>query len=122
VEEVEREWASPKWISYRKHRPALGIAWPVLVEQTRVDSAYYYHPRITLAGQEIIEMAIVREENWFSHVDHKSIRRFYRRMDAVVGASSGEETNFVYVEWNAQGGVHGRPITADELRMKGAVI
>jgi hypothetical protein len=39
-----------------------------------------------------------------------------------VGASSGEETNFVYVEWNAQGGVHGRPITADELRMKGAVI
>jgi hypothetical protein len=37
----------------------------------------------------------------------------------VVGASKGEETDLVYAEWPITNGVHGRPITDDELKKKG---
>ncbi len=43
------------------------------------------------------------------------VRRFCRRFPFVVGASNGEETDYVYVEWGSGGDVHGRPITRDEL-------
>ena len=45
----------------------------------------------------------------------ENIRRFYQFLPFVVGASAGEETCYVYVEWHSAGDVHGRPITRDEL-------
>ena len=49
-----------------------------------------------------------------------SKRTFWRDLGVVIGASDGEETTFVFVEWTASGTVHGRPISAAELRRKGA--
>ncbi len=43
------------------------------------------------------------------------VRRFCLNLSFVVGASGGEETTWVYVEWAIGGEVHGRPITLDEL-------
>jgi hypothetical protein len=39
-------------------------------------------------------------------------------LDFAVGASQGEMTNFIYVEYHQVGTVHGRPITWSELRRK----
>ena len=39
-----------------------------------------------------------------------------------VGASMGQETSYIYVEYNSSGPVHGRPMTAAELRQKGATV
>ena len=49
------------------------------------------------------------------------VRRFYQEMPFMVGASAGEETFFIYVEWEDGGDIHGRPITWRELvKNKGA--
>ena len=37
----------------------------------------------------------------------------------IIGASSGKETSYLYVEHLACGQVHGRPVTVDDLRRKG---
>jgi len=43
----------------------------------------------------------------------------------VIGAADGKETNYVFVEWQVNGDmneVHGRPITVERLRQKGAEV
>jgi hypothetical protein len=42
---------------------------------------------------------------------------YYREYSEVIGASQGEETNLVRVEWNPDptGAYHGRPISEKEL-------
>lgn len=47
-------------------------------------------------------------------------RYYWRRMEGIIGASQGKETNLIYVEYGASGNVHGRPITEAELKRKGA--
>ena len=42
-------------------------------------------------------------------------RTFYVEMGAVIGASSGEKTKILFVEYVNSGKVHGRPITQKEL-------
>ncbi len=52
-----------------------------------------------------------------------NVRMFWRELDDLgfpVGASQGAETDFLYVEYNSSGPVHGRPMTWNELRAKGA--
>ena len=46
-------------------------------------------------------------------------RQYWKHMDRIIGASSGQETSYVYVEYHMSGHVHGRPITEGELRKKG---
>jgi len=46
------------------------------------------------------------------------IRYYFEELDYEVGASNGEPTKIVYVEWGRRGNVHGRPITAKELKTK----
>jgi hypothetical protein len=38
-----------------------------------------------------------------------------------VGASNGEETDYIYVEYHQAGAVHGRPITWNQLQQKWTV-
>jgi hypothetical protein len=45
---------------------------------------------------------------------------YWKQMDHIVGASNGRETSYIYVEYGSMGNVHGRPITKEELRKKGA--
>jgi hypothetical protein len=60
-----------------------------------------------------IEMECIDHGTELPPADH--VRRFYREYSFVVGASDGEETHYVYVEWSQDGSVHGRPITRTEL-------
>ncbi len=41
---------------------------------------------------------------------------YYFDYGEIVGASNGRETQYVLIKWGARGQVHGRPITAAELK------
>jgi len=79
-----------------------------------------YHPSITIARQEAMEMGCIAPERLFSVLRHK--RMYFMDIGRIIGASSGEETSVLYVEHLTSGEVHGRPITANDLRRKGATI
>jgi hypothetical protein len=54
-----------------------------------------------------------------------NVRMFWREfahLGFAVGASEGQETNFIYVEYNSSGPVHGRPMTPKMLTLKGATL
>lgn len=64
-------------------------------------------------------MACIEAPNMpFSTLRHK--RMYFMDMGYIIGASSGFETSYLYVEYLSCGSVHGRPVTVDNLRMKGA--
>lgn len=46
----------------------------------------------------------------------------YPNLGFAVGASMGEETTYVFVEYHSSGVVHGRPMIMEELRSKGAPV
>lgn len=48
-----------------------------------------------------------------------NLRVFWKHMGRIIGASDGEETEYIFVEYGVAGNVHGRPITASQLRAKG---
>lgn len=48
-------------------------------------------------------------------------RIFLARMDRIVGASQGEDTNLIYVIYNQSGPVHGYPISEAEAKRLGAL-
>ena len=117
--EAERHWAEPRWVRYKKHLPPQGIAWKELVAETGESGgeAYYRH-RMSEGEHRRIETECITPERLFRETGHK--RMYYMDMEKLVGASAGQETNFLYVEYLSSGEVHGRPITVDELRRKGA--
>lgn len=51
------------------------------------------------------------------------VRAFWQEfpdLGFAVGASIGQETSYIYVEYDCSGAVHGRPMTVGELKIKGA--
>jgi hypothetical protein len=84
---------------------------------------YGPHDEVTLAQIEAMEMGAI--ENAQKHPEHElprmkdHVRAFWMRFDLVVGASNGETTNYIYVEWHFNGSVHGRPMTKRDLIRKG---
>lgn len=119
MEETERVWAPPRWVFYNKHRPPPGLAWNTLVHETgKPKGEAFYHARISVERQQKLEMDCIANGRLFSTIRHK--RMYFIKMDDIIGASSGLETSYLYAEHLACGQVHGRPITADALRKKGA--
>jgi hypothetical protein len=110
------EWQEPTWLSYRKHRPPPGLSWAEIVWATKEGPAFY-HPNVVGRIEEL-EMLCVRTGEELG--GHAFVRDFWLRFDFVVGASKGEETHYFLAEWASSGDVHGRPISAEELRRKGA--
>jgi hypothetical protein len=54
---------------------------------------------------------------------HEHVVVFWMESNVIVGASCGEQTRFLMVEWQVNGQqntVHGRPVTEAELRSYGA--
>lgn len=56
---------------------------------------------------------------------HDNIIDYWVKWPFVVGASSGERTKYMWVEWQCSGDsglneVHGRPVTERKLRDEGA--
>jgi hypothetical protein len=72
---------------------------------------------------EQFEMEAVTGQGHEIFPRHKeNVRMFWREfanLGFAVGASEGEETRYIYVEYNSSGPVHGRPMTLEGLRAKG---
>ena len=110
-------WDHRVWRPYAKHRPEPNRSWPEQVDRTRNDDARYA-PWVDI---EQIETQCAQDEgNRFRDDRRPTVRRYWLDAGATIGASNGNETSFVYVEWHSAGFFHGRPITRDELRRKGA--
>jgi hypothetical protein len=121
VAEAPRNWAPPYWVAYDKHRPPPGVTWDRVVKDTgRKDGEACYHRSITPAEQQSIEMECIHPDRLFAVHRHK--RMYFMNMGRRIGASSGEETTYIYVEHLTSGEVHGRPATIRDLRRKGAQI
>jgi len=118
-------WQQPRWDNHDdKHRPPPGKVWAVLVRET-TDSPAYYHPSISIEEQEKLELETVEQNEYGEYIrgnlikETNSKRIFYRDVGYRVGASDGEETNYIFVEWARDGTVHGRPMGETGLRRKG---
>ena len=121
---ADDEWASPVWEAlYDKHHPEPRLPWREVVRSTGERGGiakYGPHGEVTVEYIERIEMETVRM------ADHEllprckpTVRAFWRKMDQRVGASNGEVTEYVYVEWHLNGSVHGRPMTKKDLEKRG---
>lgn len=109
----------------KKHRPPPGVPWEDVVKATAGKKPARYHPTYSSDRvREELELRCVRQgtELSMSGADPQTKRCFFMRMNAVIGASNGEETEYVFAEYLVSGEVHGRPITVQELRRKGAEI
>jgi hypothetical protein len=115
--EAAQEWAPPPWIVYnRKHRAKQGIRWSQVRERTRHDAAKYLQD-FTDESQRELELSCV--ELGVRIEECGSVRSYYLQVNRIIGASEGEETNFVYAERLKCGDVHGCPITRRELQRLG---
>jgi hypothetical protein len=115
VAAAPRVWAPMRLEPYRKHRPPEGLSWQQIVDNTKNGNALYC---ITEADQRQAEAECLMNGPLLREIKNK--RMFFMEMDQVIGASEGVETKFIYVEWLVSGECHGRPITEQELKRKGA--
>lgn len=81
-----------------------------------IDRDSQYDPNLTDAQIEAIEMQCLDDGD--PHIDVGDLQKFYWNTGTIVGACSGETTQYVFVEWNGGAGglVHGRPISIRRLR------
>jgi hypothetical protein len=118
-------FSPPAWLdaTERKHIPNPNRGWEEVIDSTAGrEGDAMYHPRIPLEEIEQIEMATVRDMYEIESKRKPHQRVYSRHIGRVIGASKGNMTEYVYVFYNQQGGVHGLPITPDELRRKGVKI
>ncbi len=116
--EIEPTWASPVWNPYsRQHRVERGVRWGKVIEETKTGKAKYA-PHITDPLQMELELRCIREGR-LVHTRGAN-RWYYLDVGEMIGASSGVETKYVYVQYDTlRGDVHGRPISLRELHALG---
>jgi hypothetical protein len=124
VATVQPSWNPPAWSDHGgKHFPNPNLPWERIVKGTGGKRGFAkYHPRLTRAMVERLELDTLDEEG-HEIIPHPkpNTRMFWREIRELgfaVGASAGQETSYIYVEYNSSGTVHGRPITWDELKLK----
>ena len=122
-------FVSPYWSDNgQKHIPAPNTPWKQVLISTRKDQRAHakYHPLLGMVDIEVLEMGVVRsgfhENSQFSKAACELFWREITGLTESIGASEGQATNYVYVEYHSSGAVHGRPITKRELRQKGAIV
>lgn len=79
----------------------------------------YYHQK--LVGQRQIEALEMRclSDGRFLY-ERGPVRYYWFDYGEIIGASKGEQTTYVLIEYHQNGNVHGHPVTWQELRDKGA--
>jgi hypothetical protein len=114
-------WTTRKWCDYRKHVAHPAVSWDKLVAGTgKTDGVARYHPVATRPEQERLETMVLNQGMMFREAQGK--RWYYLEFDRIIGACSGEETRFIFVEWHSTGAFHGRPMSRKMLRQKGAAL
>ena len=114
---VCRTWLPPVWVPWL-HGFRRGVPWDQQIRDT-ADGKARYAQHVDI---EALEMSLVDPSNVIAHElprTRRAVRMFWMDTGAMIGASCGEETTMVYVEWAQSGAVHGRPITLAELKRKG---
>lgn len=119
-------WQDPQWdrVSNRKHRKSNKKNWERSITTALTgekDETAQFDPNLTDEQLESMQLACVRTKDdevegrgtLIKDQCHK--RTFFRIMGAIIGASSGEKTSILFVEYVNSGKVHGRPITQKEL-------
>jgi hypothetical protein len=112
----------PRWLpkADRKHIPEPGWTWTSVIERSQGREAdSWYHPLLSHAEIERIEMGALRNDLEVKAKRRSNVRFYWRHLGTEIGASKGVPTEYVYVNYAQEGGVHGFPITLDELRRKG---
>ena len=114
-------WLPALWdIHDRKHRPPPGVDWRKLIRESgEPDGVSIYHPAVTVGMQEGMELRWVSGGGQFLR-ESAGKRTFWMDLGMMIGAADGEETTFIFVEWAMSGTVHGRPMSLEGLRKKGA--
>ena len=98
-----------KWKDYSKHKPERNKPWEEIVEGTKNGGEAKYHPDIDIEKLE--------KEVWTNGIEvssNNNTRIKIQRINHVVGASNGKETNFIQVKYS-NGEIHGQPITEQEF-------
>ena len=124
------QWAPPRWnaVAGRKHRrygPRQRKLWDrsLIVAQTaEKGEPSIYDPHLEEAEIRRMEMSCVEGEGVELPCAIAHVRRFYRAFDRCIGASEGQRTNYIFVQWNSEGSVHGYPVTKRYLKSKGAAL
>jgi hypothetical protein len=115
-------FSPPRWLppGDRKHIPQRNWTVEQVIERSKgKDGDAWYHPQIVPDQIRAIEMNTVRDVCEIKGKRKANQRVYWRHVGRVVGLSKGKETEYVYVYYNREGGVHGLPITLQELRNKG---
>jgi len=111
-----------RWVYLPRHREAKAEDWAAsnTVLWTGLPNAQaQYDPNLygrnaQRAAQEQLELDCVNLGIIIKNTGKKI--KFYRKMDHIVGACSGERTCYVYAEWLMSGEIHGRPASEKWLR------
>ena len=113
--------SEPEWDSrnYHKHVCSSKKRWDrsfTKATTQEVGQPSQYNPHISMARVREMEMGCWCGEGTIIR-DSPRKTSYYRCMCEWIGASSGELTKYIYVEWCKSGGgtLHGHPVTWQEL-------
>ncbi len=79
-----------------------------------------YDPSLTDGEIREMEMSCVTGAGTELPRTLSHVRRFYRDFGTVIGASEGQKTEYVFVQYTSDGTVHGYPATSKYLESRGA--
>ena len=117
------QWQPPQWSDRDKHWTRRGWDWEEVVAQTGAKRApARYIPELLPSEIEALEMGCMADETNEFLSNKRHVRYFFLDAGKIIGASAGKEVRHIFVEYHMDGTVHGRPITAQELRQKGAPV
>lgn len=110
------------WVQYKYHRMATVDDWDsgeTLRATTEPEYDAQYNPRLFHSDEvvETLERLAYERGLTITDIGHKE-KRYFRLEGQIVGACSGEYTQFLFVECTS-GFFHGRPISLKELRRLG---
>lgn len=115
------QWSPPRWQYYKKHLPPDSRVkkWELLVRETKERGHRgYYHPDFR---DQIQTLETIAFNNGEFLSQRGPVRCYWHKFDHVIGASQGETTAFVLIEYHQDGWYHGHPVTWQELKKKGAI-
>jgi hypothetical protein len=125
----EAEFAPPRWVRLPKHRkigPRAEKMWEqstLAAQAGKPGEPSIYDPGLTDDAIREMEMGCVQGRDGIELPQRAcNFRRFYRHFPECIGASEGKKTNYIMVQYDRSGSVHGYPVTAHYLRSKGAVV
>jgi hypothetical protein len=115
----------PIWLGKgeRRHIPEPDWTLERIMENSKGrEGDAWYHPQLPIVEIRQIEMGTLRDMYEIEGKRKNHQRVYCRGLGREIGVSKGQLTEYVYVFYSQSGGVHGLPITLDELKRKGARI